>query len=733
MIESFENFHTREMSSLKNSQCDEAYRVDIVSSLSSEWMPGENTPKKTICQFKEAVSLIKGTLPYGVIGSYYKPLSSLLSCYIDECSQSLKMMKTYLSMLLNDFPEKVTASDIFCSIAACEDVIITLQYCSANMNTDIRAPFQGICQSYCDMDMTFKGAVIQYLCSRIRLTILHDGESNHFSDPKEFADGERCSFAVENWRTFLGRMQKEMDSTLSNSSTKEIFSAIFLDSLNVLKMRYLRCEPSYNRTKQLSFDIPYIISTCEEYLFGDSLTSPNRSLFNDDDCDKISSICQLLHATMALLSVPLSVLRNCLSNRPDEENIQLSNSKSVVVRFLGSQIDNQDLLLHCMVALLSNDNSFLCFVQSGDFANELGAVNAQHFHHCIYQVLASSVSLWCDEFFNCALLSVNNDTDLLLQNCMINTSSYNYPWQSVFFDKLDAVLCKSLVAPVSFLAQPCWSQFMKNVILSFPPNIRTTVSDMASKDDDTESRLMVSVILILLSLKNALYVLPEWLTKFFMNLKSISEKQSENNITAIEVILNETRKVLNNPGIWEEHCHLDLTKDGVDAMHRASLVILRICSKDFQPNSVSEEVVVHFLNSLCKEANTCFRLLPETEFHYSDEELFQECKLELADMDSFNENGWNALKTVCMILKENADWLKSFWARARCHNSTIKSLRSLQTWDEKCLASLSRVNWKTIKIIVLHRWEARSGAALTDDQAEDLDMILRILETNDEA
>ena len=80
--------------------------------------------------------------------------------------------------------------------------------------------------------------VLEYHCSLVASTILHDPASQDWENPKSFYEGEKISHCVQMWWYFLQGFKADLWNTLPPKIAQKMFAHIFSDSLGILTTRY---------------------------------------------------------------------------------------------------------------------------------------------------------------------------------------------------------------------------------------------------------------------------------------------------------------------------------------------------------------------------------------------------------------------------------------------------------------------------------------------------------------
>ncbi len=75
-------------------------------------------------------------------------------------------------------------------------------------------PFQEEYKNLLDIVESTAYQIVEYQVSLIATTVLHDAESQNWSDTKPFYEGERISHCIQMWWYYLQGLRHDMWSTL---------------------------------------------------------------------------------------------------------------------------------------------------------------------------------------------------------------------------------------------------------------------------------------------------------------------------------------------------------------------------------------------------------------------------------------------------------------------------------------------------------------------------------------
>lgn len=151
--------------------------------------------------------------------------------------------------------------------------------------------------------------ILEYHSSLIATTILHDPESQDWTNERAFYEGEKVSHCIPMWWYYLQGIKFDFWSCLPAKVSQKLFANIFNNSLGILTTRYYSVVPGSTRLEQYRGDILAILNISSEVLtfvssgiediLGASSTNPVAL--------EIHTKCNLLLSTATIKTSPLSV------------------------------------------------------------------------------------------------------------------------------------------------------------------------------------------------------------------------------------------------------------------------------------------------------------------------------------------------------------------------------------------------------------------------------------------
>ena len=556
-------------SSLQNTCCKllseekERYRLNSVSSLkyvSSAYKQISNiftkAPKTCFIFIKRLLDLILKLSPLSIIGGKHRFLSKLKSDFIDAINQVFKEIKPFLTDLIEDTPEKNCPSNLSVLLASCQDIVLILQFCDQKLNHDHRLSFQGTIQMYKSICNHLEQFITQYQKSRLSTVILHDAESNYWSDPRSFAGDDHCSYPVEMWQPFMLKIHLELFQTVNEQSFQKIVSEIFCDSLCILVNRYCNCIPSYNRYNQVKKDIVEILKF--SYLFllkiqnnphdmctTQSITScySNNITFN-----KIQVACKDLFTCLNILATPLDCFYDILSLLatyqlqksppcswlsfidftlfPVDWNGECSNltDTAFVCCILNEMQGESEKNLILAIKALAACNGFLLNKIVKE-KKELQSLKQALCNSLLLVNLFQEAISW--KIFIKSELHSLAETDFAFTDFTFFSKSHEdcLTWQNVLREKLASGIENALLPAINCLSHYCLSSFGKSLCKRFPSEISSSIPGIFN--DDADEIVYICTCLLFQGLHSHALSLPDFVVTMLVQIDELIDESSK--------------------------------------------------------------------------------------------------------------------------------------------------------------------------------------------------------------
>ncbi|XP_039252146.2 uncharacterized protein KIAA0825-like [Styela clava] len=771
----FDECQTNEINSSRNVyHANDSCNITTVPSISSTVLSGPDVPREVIACFGEILKLMKTLLPYAILGSQYRPLSGFCTCYIDECSQSLKSMKSFLMMLLNDVPSKAPMNTLYYVLATCDDVCSMLTFYASKMEPDPRIPFQGILKVYKDLSNTIKNIITQCLKEQLSMYILHDADGNHWSDVKEFGEGTGCSHSVAMWNLFLHQLWSDFGSCMSDMQRNDIFTDVFTSSLSILQSRYSRCKVSYNRAKQLAFDITAILHTCKTFFFHINFFMTSNFLRNvpvySIDATSISSklrtSCDMLISILYLLSCPLEVIEKSIAH---SESMTIDNTanwlclmfpeifhegwngcfsdmtNNAAVKFvLKMDVHPSQSSILCLFGIVMRDYFVIdqLFTQKLDFShvNDYGMCD---FEADIFSIFTSCSSSFHEAFFHIVFISVQRDVTKLTELSLPGIGEQytaEFLWQHILHSTLSDILCQSMRRLGTYVSSLTWSFLGCELISSLPASMKDQIFSIKnSKIDDKNSCELVCIIILVQGIEQAMYGFPEWLVTFLIHFKEAVISGTKGDIFVLgngilHMLLHSTCHVLRSPALWEKHHGIELLEEGVEWMERISDRLLHFCGENHQlpSDNFLYKTTLQHINNLHTKINIHFSSRRVSDLH--QEHLFMKCERMLGNMEIQDIAALKSVHRIKLVIHKNYellfgecsnqrgqktedDNLLNKWKRF-CAQNSEHDVSDIDNWSKICKGIVSGLDRGTLDLLLSHRWEMKQGAFMDEKHAQ---------------
>lgn len=652
-------------------------------------------PKKAISCYVQALKLTEMLLPLAVLGNQYKPVAVLFSQYVDQCGLILKSLKSYLMTVTSDMPSKGDVDNLYYVLSTCEDVCNVVAYCGSKMHVEPRVPFQGVLNIYKELNRTIKNMIVHHQTVRLSSYVLHDPASHHWSDPREFNEGESCSVSIQAWNLFLARLWFDLGLSVSEIQRHEIFSEVLSNSLHILEQRYSHCTPSYNRTKQVKIDVTAILLICRSFLFHMDFhptkifpKDVNRScIFATHNITRMHTSCENLLTSMCFLSSPLNALLGSSENMTaeltsswlswinssifpytwDSSFSSLPDEQSVYCVVKCIEMHPSQELLHCLFALVMRHCFFLKKIMSGKIKLDPDRVEDDLLDSDIFTLFSSCSNQFESMFYKCAVKAVGGDKQKLYDGCNCQlVNHFEYKWQNSFHAEIIATMCKSMQKVGRYVNNITWSTISSDLLSTLPNAVRDQLIDISESmnTESTGNYLLVCASLALKGIVHCLCNLPQWLITFFSHLDHEGKVKSDLMFhrAGLDLLVYAACHVFECYNLWDEHHGIEFRKQGVDLLKKCSTVLLDICKENKFPPGLKQikDLVQQDLAELTETYSLTItdNVREKREFLISDVQLLDMCRTQLMSM---NDDAIESLKRIKNLIVCNRDTITSNW------------------------------------------------------------------------
>ena len=189
-------------------------------------------------------------------------------------------------------------------------VVRLWRICHVSIFPCSKKPFNAVYRQYVDIAETTAEMIRAYHVTSLWSCVLHDADSNDWSNDKDFYEDERCSFVVQMFNLHMKSLRHDLWSCCPAKQARNIYVHVLKEGVAYLAQRYAHVTPSYRRTKQVKFDVTTLLMCVSELLLpccghvGHYLDASSH----DDDIWSIHNSCCTLVAAMAVICAPVDVL-----------------------------------------------------------------------------------------------------------------------------------------------------------------------------------------------------------------------------------------------------------------------------------------------------------------------------------------------------------------------------------------------------------------------------------------
>lgn len=156
--------------------------------------------------------------------------------------------------------------------------------------------------------------LVEYQVNLMATTILHDTDSQRWTDGRAFYEDERISHNVQMWWYYLQGLKMDFWTSLPPKAAQSVLANIFEKTLSILTVRYTSISPAEIRRRQFKGDIHSILLISSEVLQWISVSV--EQYFDFKSTMTMSNVvirsihlkCRMLIETLAVVASPLHVL-----------------------------------------------------------------------------------------------------------------------------------------------------------------------------------------------------------------------------------------------------------------------------------------------------------------------------------------------------------------------------------------------------------------------------------------
>lgn len=682
MLETKECYRLKNASSLK---C-------VASSYRAICNPPDGTPKLCYQFIERLLDLVVKLLPLSVIGGKHRFLSKLKTDFVDIVNQVIKDLKPFILDLIEDTPEKNCLSVLPQLLASCQDIILILQFCDQKLRQDHRLPFHGTIQIYKSLCNHLEQFILQYQKSRLCTVILHDAESNYWSDPRSFGEDARCSYSVEMWQPFLLKLHRELFEAVDYKTCQKIVSEVFCDSLCILANRYCNCSPSSNRHNQVRRDIVEILHFAYNFMWKIQ-TKPHdicpfsnipTMCFSNITFKKIHTACQDLFTCLNILTTPLDTLHDivALLATYERQGLLTCSWLSFVdpllfpVGWNGTSKTLSDLAFVCCILNYmkeSSDENFHVAYEAISARNELllnvikENQDLQSLHLSVVSSLtqvevlqeAVSMNLCLENNPNSATESEIAYADF---DFFSSEKSSCLPWQSVLCETLVIDIENSLAPAIDCLSLYCLSSSGKSLCKRLPAEVSASIPGIYS--DDADEIVHICTSLVFQGLCAHALSLPDFVVALLIRIdEQVTKSSSVSSLCfgsyGAHALLHVAHQFLSDTKLLGKHFGSDLSSTVIAAVAEVARFLLQIESEIKEKNGKEEDCTWKVLLNEVDAYKECTHMLFS---HVENQELiktsFDSSELVYSLKSGIiSDKNVKSLKDLYQLLNNNFDHL----------------------------------------------------------------------------
>ncbi|KAJ3603760.1 hypothetical protein NHX12_028501 [Muraenolepis orangiensis] len=285
----------------------------LVGDDSSHTWPEMDTPRMIAKFCATVVAELEALLPLAV-ACRDSPLAAVRGSFVEACARVTSAALSRVEERALQVPCSAPLKNLPALLASC--VCIGQRLAHYHARPLILLPIQ----RYKDTAEALRDQLTSYSVQVCSTSILHDAESHHWTDPKPFYEGERCSFSLQMWFYFLCGLRSDLWAVLPASWARGVLAQVLGETLQLLVHRYSRARPSYKRHPQIRCDITAVLLYVEQLMCSVSespeasvrpLTSPAlvaTGLQKVDWSARIHHLCDQLLTVMVIGTAPLPML-----------------------------------------------------------------------------------------------------------------------------------------------------------------------------------------------------------------------------------------------------------------------------------------------------------------------------------------------------------------------------------------------------------------------------------------
>ncbi|KAM9391487.1 uncharacterized protein KIAA0825 homolog [Pholidichthys leucotaenia] len=196
-------------------------------------------------------------------------------------------------------------------------------------------------QKFHDTVVAIRDQLNSYCIQVCSTSILQDAESHHWTDPKPFYEGERCSFSVQMWFYFLCGLRSDLWEVLPADLARDVLGQVLCETFQLLVQRYARARASYKRHLQIRCDITAVLLYVEHLMW--SICETPEALVHCNPCSAITiiangsdwpyqihSLCEQLLTVLIIATAPITLVHRTFVINAATESIPHQTVSTIV-------------------------------------------------------------------------------------------------------------------------------------------------------------------------------------------------------------------------------------------------------------------------------------------------------------------------------------------------------------------------------------------------------------------
>lgn len=265
------------------------------------------------------------------VSSQRSPAEEFVSTITESSARLVAHNTEFLKSLLS----KGDMGSLFSVISGLCLMRNRLWYLNECIRVDGRCkPFQEQYAELIELVEAVLSQLVEYQATLMATTILHDPESQKWSDTRAFYEDEKISHCIQMWWYYLQGLRHDIWNSLPPKAGRSVMAAVFDKTLSIIVTRYMMVSPTEQRLRHYKGDIIAILLMASEVLmwicvsldhFFDFETVPLNPIVRN-----IHTKCNKLFEALSLVVAPLHILyKIAQESNSGSENALSDNQKRI--------------------------------------------------------------------------------------------------------------------------------------------------------------------------------------------------------------------------------------------------------------------------------------------------------------------------------------------------------------------------------------------------------------------